>query len=193
MDGGQYSMFEAADGVLSRSDNASGIICFGGFTAIPAARELFHEGKPVRLGGRAFDLLMLLLTSQGEVVSKEKIMRHVWPTTTVDDSNLRFQMAALRGALGEERERIKTITGRGYLFVAENDLDRSIAVLSDRRPHASVDHDPEDQPAIVIIERDPYVREALQRLLRPFDARVVSFGSFEAFVENGPLLQPCTE
>ena len=94
-------------------------ISFGHFVALPAARTLLFKGAPVEIGGRAFDLLMVLLRSCGEVVGKEQIVRQVWPTTIVDESNLRFQMAVLRKALGADRDRIKTVTGRGYLFVAD--------------------------------------------------------------------------
>ena len=94
-------------------------IGFGHFVVLPAARTLLLKGAPVDIGGRAFDLLMVLLRSRGEVVGKEEIVRHVWPTTIVDEGNLRFQMAVLRKALGADRDRIKTVTGRGYLFVAD--------------------------------------------------------------------------
>jgi DNA-binding winged helix-turn-helix (wHTH) protein len=94
-------------------------IGFGHFVALPAARTLLLKGVPVEIGGRAFDLLMVLLRSRGEVVGKEEIVRQVWPTTIVDEGNLRFQMAVLRKALGADRDRIKTVTGRGYLFVAD--------------------------------------------------------------------------
>jgi DNA-binding winged helix-turn-helix (wHTH) protein len=61
----------------------------------------------------------VLLLSLGEVVSKDDIVRHVWPTTCVDESNLRFQMASLRKVLGIYRDAIKTIPGRGYLLASE--------------------------------------------------------------------------
>jgi DNA-binding winged helix-turn-helix (wHTH) protein len=73
----------------------------------------------VPLGSRAFDLLHSLIRSAGSVISKEELVREVWPTTTVEESNLRFQMASLRKALGVHRDLIKTIPGRGYLFTGE--------------------------------------------------------------------------
>jgi DNA-binding winged helix-turn-helix (wHTH) protein len=88
----------------------------------PRSRLLLREGGPVTLGSRAFDLLLVLLRSRGEVVTKDDIVREVWPHTIVEESNLRFQMASLRNALGEDRDLIKTIPGRGYLFAAEPPL-----------------------------------------------------------------------
>lgn len=94
-------------------------LTFGDFVALPAARALLHKGRPVDIGGRAFDLLLVLLRARGAIISKEEIMREVWPSTYVDEGNLRFQMAMLRKALGASRDMIKTVTGRGYLLVDE--------------------------------------------------------------------------
>jgi hypothetical protein len=51
-------------------------------------------------------------------VAKEELVKQVWPSTFVDESNLRFQMACLRKALGSDRSVIKTVPGRGYIFTA---------------------------------------------------------------------------
>jgi DNA-binding winged helix-turn-helix (wHTH) protein len=101
---------------VNRSDTGEEIR-FGHFCAVPGARCLYANGQPIEIGSRAFDLLILLLHRRGTVVSKTEIMAQVWPSTTVDESNLRFQMATLRRALGAGREMIKTIPGRGYLLV----------------------------------------------------------------------------
>jgi DNA-binding winged helix-turn-helix (wHTH) protein len=90
---------------------------FGVFVALPAARTLLRMGRPIDIGGRAFDLLLVLLRARGTIVAKDEIVRQVWPSTFVDESNLRFQMATLRKVLGDARAMIKTVTGRGYLFV----------------------------------------------------------------------------
>ena len=92
---------------------------FGRFCVVPGARQLLADGRPVSLGSRAFDLLVVLLNARGTVVSKDEIVNYVWPSSTVEESNLRFQMAALRRALGEDRDVIKTVSGRGYLLAAE--------------------------------------------------------------------------
>jgi len=94
-------------------------IAFRHFVALPGTRTLLCKGRAVVIGGRAFDLLLTLLRSRGEIVSKDEIMRQVWPALFVDECNLRFQMAMLRRVLGEDRDLIKTVTGRGYLMVDE--------------------------------------------------------------------------
>lgn len=95
---------------------------FGAYTVAPSAREVLISGQPVELGSRAFDLLVVLLQGRGRLICKEEIMRAVWPTTTVVEANLRMQVAILRRALGTEGTRIKTIPGRGYMFVSGDDL-----------------------------------------------------------------------
>jgi len=100
------------------ADTAAGYR-FGRFHLLPRARTLLRDGKPVECGSRAFDLLHVLLIARGELVAKDDIVRHVWPTTLVEESNLRFQMASLRKILGADRDLIKTIPGRGYLLAAD--------------------------------------------------------------------------
>lgn len=155
-------------------------IRFGRCEALPGARALLRAGRPVEIGSRAFDLLMILLHRRGELVTKDQIVRHVWPTTIVEESNLRFQMASLRRVLGEDRDLIKTVPGRGYLMIAD-----------DAPPVALIAREPESadvgrrESAIFIVEENPDLREALSRLLRPFSARVLSFRSLEALRAGG--------
>jgi DNA-binding winged helix-turn-helix (wHTH) protein len=91
-------------------------IAFGDFLLVPRSRVLLCRGAPVPLGSRAFELLQALLKTPGQLVAKEDLVRQVWPTTFVEESNLRFQMAGLRKALGGARDLIKTVPGRGYIF-----------------------------------------------------------------------------
>ncbi|BDA84213.1 hypothetical protein Sa4125_17550 [Aureimonas sp. SA4125] len=161
--------------------NVGAELSFGRYVALPNARTLLLDGNVVCLGARAFDLLVLLLTHQGQIVSKEVMARYVWPSTIVDESNLRFQITCLRKALGEERDRIKTVSGRGYLFVPDDtqgDLAARESLLTGRVAGIARSH---RKPDIVVIDEDPANREALCRLLRPFDANVLSFASIEAF------------
>lgn len=99
--------------------NSPRVLSFREFVVLPEARLLLQEGRPVEIGGRAFDLLVVLTQHRGQVVPKERIISFVWPTTTVEESNLRFQMVLLRKVLGSERNLIKTIPGRGYLLVMD--------------------------------------------------------------------------
>lgn len=94
-------------------------LCFARFRLFPTARVLLRDEAPVEIGSRAFDLLCLLLRTQGRVVERADIFREVWPTTIVDESNLRFQVSRLRTVLGEDRHLLKTVPGRGYMLATE--------------------------------------------------------------------------
>ena len=78
-------------------------IAFGRFQVLPDRREVLADGRPVNLGGRAFDVLMALIEARGVVVSKEALMARVWPGRTIEENSLAAQIAALRAVLGPER------------------------------------------------------------------------------------------
>src|SRR6202035_5558822 len=91
-------------------------VAFGRFRALPHRRELLADGRPIKIGGRAFDVLMALIEARGAVVGKEALMARVWPDRVVEENNLQAHISALRAALGAERELIRTVSGRGYQF-----------------------------------------------------------------------------
>ncbi|MBX5088364.1 ATP-binding protein [Rhizobium lentis] len=93
---------------------------FGPFRFIPQRQLLLRDGLPVRIGGRAFDILTLLVRRAGEVVSKSELIAFCWPSTYVHDSNLKVNVAALRRILDERADAyIATVSNRGYRFVAD--------------------------------------------------------------------------
>src|SRR5437870_4264415 len=94
---------------------------FGSFRLIPAQRMLLEDGKPLRLGSRALDILVTLLESAGDTIHKNQLIARTWPDTVVDEGALRVHVAALRKALGDGRagkRYIANVPGRGYSFVA---------------------------------------------------------------------------
>ena len=94
-------------------------IAFGRFLLLPHRRELLADGRPVKLGGRAFDVLMALIEAHGAVVSKNALMARVWPDRIVEENNLQWQISALRAAFGADRNLIRTVSGRGYQFTGK--------------------------------------------------------------------------
>jgi predicted ATPase/DNA-binding winged helix-turn-helix (wHTH) protein len=100
-------------------DETPAAIEFGRFRVLPPRRELLAEGRPLDLGGRAFDLLMALIEASGAVVSKDALMTRVWPDRIVEENNLQAQISALRRAFGPDRDLIRTIAGRGYQFTGQ--------------------------------------------------------------------------
>jgi DNA-binding winged helix-turn-helix (wHTH) protein len=94
---------------------------FGPFLLVPERQLLMRGESSVRIGGRALDLLTALVERPGELVSKQDLMSRAWPTTTVEECNLKVNIAALRRALGDTAgggPYIATVAGRGYRFVA---------------------------------------------------------------------------
>ena len=94
---------------------------FGPFTLRTNGRTLTRSGLTVPIGARAFDLLCTLLEEHGRIVGKTELMRRVWPDVAVTDNNLAVAASALRRALQDnstEPAYIRTISGRGYCFVA---------------------------------------------------------------------------
>src|SRR5215469_4092901 len=111
---------------------------------------------PIGVGPRAVGLLAVLAERQGEVVSKDEIMKTVWKGRVVEESNLNVQIAKLRRILGQtsgERDWIETIPGRGYRFTAT--VTRSRA--NERPPSLStsvLDTQPRQSPSIVVLPFD---------------------------------------
>ena len=100
-------------------DEALGGVEFGRFRLLPHRRELRADGVAVERGSRAFDILMVLTEARGALVTKDEILSRVWPDTVVEENNLVVQISTLRKALGEDRDFIRTVSGRGYRFVGE--------------------------------------------------------------------------
>lgn len=106
----------ARDPVLSGNES---VVVFDGFELRPAARVLTTGGRPVPLGARAFDILKTLVEHKGRVVSHAELVASAWPTTHVEEGNLRVQISTLRGALvanGAEPGIITNVAHEGYTF-----------------------------------------------------------------------------
>ncbi|MBK7331623.1 MAG: winged helix-turn-helix domain-containing protein [Betaproteobacteria bacterium] len=87
---------------------------FDRFELRPAERALRADGQPVKLGGRAFDMLVALVERRDRVVGKHELMDIVWPKLVVEENNLQAQVVALRKLMGPAA--IATVPGRGYRF-----------------------------------------------------------------------------
>ncbi|MCP3398663.1 winged helix-turn-helix domain-containing protein [Bradyrhizobium sp. CCGB20] len=79
-----------------------------------ARRELRSMGECVPLGGRAFEILAELAQAEGELVTRNDLTQRVWRGVFVEESALRVHIAAIRKALGSDRDMLATTVGRGY-------------------------------------------------------------------------------
>ncbi len=85
------------------------------------ARRFFYKNESVDLSSRAFDILSYLIQKRGEIVEKDELLQVVWADSFVEENNLAVHISALRRILNEKRGEsrfIKTISGRGYSFIA---------------------------------------------------------------------------
>ena len=89
---------------------------FDGFSILPSQRRLLVGGEPVKLGARAYDLLLVLASSRDRVVTKEELLDRVWPGLVVEEGNLAVHVSQLRKLCGPGA--IATVPGRGYQFTA---------------------------------------------------------------------------
>jgi predicted ATPase/DNA-binding winged helix-turn-helix (wHTH) protein len=145
--------------------SAEGAISFGPFRLFPTQRLLFEGDKPVRLGSRAFDMLIALVEHPGEVVGRDELMARVWPNTHVDEGNLKFQISALRRTLGGGNRYLVNIPGRGYSFVAPvTPLDEA-ETAAPEPPEAVTGH---NLPALLtrLVGRDETVSRLVGRFPR---------------------------
>lgn len=95
-------------------------ITFGPFHLDVAGRTLSCDGKPVRLGGRAFDVLCTLASAHGDLVTKDRLMSEVWPGQIVEDNAIQVQISGLRKILkpaSHDQDYIVTVPGRGYRLI----------------------------------------------------------------------------
>jgi DNA-binding winged helix-turn-helix (wHTH) protein/tetratricopeptide (TPR) repeat protein len=94
---------------------------FGRFRCDPGEQLLLCDGKPVSLSPKTFEILLVLIRSNGHLVTKEELMRQVWPDSFVEEANLTVNVSALRKVLGETsdgQQFIETVPKRGYRFIA---------------------------------------------------------------------------
>jgi predicted ATPase/DNA-binding winged helix-turn-helix (wHTH) protein len=93
------------------------MIELGRFQIDLETRVLRQDGELVRVGCRAFDILAVVVSAAGRIVTKDQLMDAVWPGTVVEENNIQVHLSALRKILGPDRDLIRTIPGRGYQLI----------------------------------------------------------------------------
>ncbi|NYH14931.1 ATP-binding protein [Paraburkholderia bryophila] len=90
------------------------MIEIGSFQIDLGMRTLRKNGEVVHVGSRAFDILAVVASAGGRLVTKDELMDTVWPNTVVEENNVQVHLSALRKILGADRDLILTVPGRGY-------------------------------------------------------------------------------
>lgn len=92
---------------------------FGPFLLLPSERMLLCGSEPIALAGKAFDLLVALVSQPGHLLTKDELLRRVWPGVVVEEVNLSVNMSAIRKALDcapGAADWIETVPRQGYRF-----------------------------------------------------------------------------
>lgn len=111
---------------------------FGPFWLSPSERKLLHDGEPVALAGKPFDLLVALVSQHGHLLTKDELLRSVWPGVVVEEVNLSVNVSAIRKALAcapGAADWIETVPRQGYRFKAQVQVEDAATI----RPGASRD------------------------------------------------------
>lgn len=143
-------------------------------------REAFLKGAPVRLGSRAFALLEVLLASPNRLVTKDELIRSIWPDTVVEENNLQVQISALRKQLSLDQRLLETIPRRGYRLNLASAADGGPAAP----PVARLVETPDwkQQANVHVVDDEPAVRAALVRQLRSLGIDASGYESAQAFL-----------
>jgi len=114
---------------------------FGPFRVDPEKELLLREDEAVPIAPKAFQVLLVLIRHSKQVVSKDDLMKTIWPDTFVEDANLSRNIFLLRKALGEtpqDHQYVVTVPGRGYRFAEDVQLvpERELNIVA--ASHAKV-------------------------------------------------------
>jgi predicted ATPase/DNA-binding winged helix-turn-helix (wHTH) protein len=115
-------------------------------------RELRSSGIPVLLGGRAFEVVTVLVQSASEFVTKDHMMERVWPGATVGEGTIHVHISAVRKALGQDRAMLKTVSGRGYRLLGSwtpQQRDATAALVYSSLPRTSGSPPPTNFPPVI--------------------------------------------
>jgi DNA-binding winged helix-turn-helix (wHTH) protein/tetratricopeptide (TPR) repeat protein len=152
---------------------------FGPFRVDPDKQVLLCEDRPVALAPKAFETLLILVRHSREVVSKDELMKAVWPDAFVEEANLSQNIFVLRKALGdtpEDKRYIVTLPGRGYRFAAQvrtvTQDGGDVVIASRSRAQMVVEQtDLAPSQSSQVVSFSPY-RKASWKYLLPFGVSV---------------------
>ena len=95
---------------------------FGPFLLDPAERLISHDGIPLTVTLKVFHTLLCLVRNYGRVLTKDELLKQIWPDRFVEEVSLAVNISVLRKAFGKSPQGcryIATAPGRGYRFIAQ--------------------------------------------------------------------------
>jgi len=109
---------------------------FGPYRIDPNRNLLLRGGEPIPLTSKAFEVLLVLVEHGDQTISKDQLIRKLWPDTFVEEANLTKHISMVRKALGEtaqDHRYILTLPGRGYRFAEKvltiSDEEADLAII----------------------------------------------------------------
>ena len=158
---------------------------FGPFRLDPEKELLLREDEAVLIAPKAFQVLLVLIRNSKQVVTKDELMKSIWPDTFVEEANLSRNIFLLRKALGEtpqDHQYIVTVPGRGYRFAEDVQLVPDREVNPDRELNVvAVSH---SNVEVQVEETKPWGLIIAAAVLLV----VVSAGAWNLFVHRVPVL-----
>ena len=125
---------------------------FDEFVLDPSKRTFARNGESVSISPKAFDVLTYLVNNPGRVVTKEELLKAVWPDSFVEEGNLAQHISWLRKALGERSSDIATVPGRGYQFAAHVRTEPAADLFPEIQPGDTLVHRARERTHMVIEE-----------------------------------------
>jgi DNA-binding winged helix-turn-helix (wHTH) protein len=123
---------------------------WGAYTIVPASRRLLHEGQPVELEAKVFDLVLLLVEHRDRALGKQQVIEALWGSRPVSDAALSQLVFKARRAFGDDGRQarvIRTVYGRGLQWVAP--LEAVPATPVETTPSAPQDTSPGTRPKAI--------------------------------------------
>lgn len=99
--------------------NRGSLYVFEGWEVDFDRGELRSGGMPVPIGGRSLEIVEVLVQSAGQLVTKDELMKRVWPGAVIEENTLQVHISAARRAFGADRGLLKTVAGQGYRLLGE--------------------------------------------------------------------------
>ncbi|MBV9179669.1 MAG: winged helix-turn-helix domain-containing protein, partial [Acidobacteria bacterium] len=152
---------------------------FGPFRVDPEKEVLLRAGQPVPLQPKTFQILLVLMRHSREIVTKEDLMKAVWPDTFVEEANLSRNVFMLRKALGEnppEQRYIITVPGRGYR------LAESVRLVPEQ--HVSIIAANRSKVQVELVKKRAWARAAVAAIV----ALAVAVGVWRSFRSRSTIL-----
>jgi adenylate cyclase len=150
--------------------SSTGVYKFGPFELDTPERRLLRDGVQVPLRLKAFETLRMLVENAGRLVTKEALLRQVWPDAMVEENNINANVSILRKALGEDangQSYIETVPRVGYRFVAPVAQMSSPQSAPTTSGDAAPELEPEKSVAVLYFENlsgdkeDEYFRDGM--------------------------------